>query len=492
MAVIKNELPVPVAPAAPSTGLQPIQWGALPEVANASPAMQMVDDPDLGTIQVPAGMDPGAFAAATAGARAEAQRKKQMQANMGTLGQIVAPLMEGPTQVYPQAAPVAAMAMGPNYKSFRQGQQQQIAAVAARKAEQERNALVEKQELARRQDEEKDRRQRLQVEMMRMKNDKDESAIRQQFDRSKMEQERMMADASREDSERDRLGREQLTRDQMASREKVAGMRAAARGGGGGGDGVDGKRAAAHQKYVQDRYKEYIDRGGMESDEAWSAAVTDAKRFYPEYYLEDAPRQFPVSATAVGYGRDPNVSNEATRIEVNRGVREGDIAVVDPVAAALMGNENTPAQAQAAPPSAPATAPPVLNASSVDELARLDDVAPRPAQESWRGMMPPGLAPPTDAQRAEYAVRNVPPPAPKPAAEVPKERPRTRMLPSSMAGGRDAAPKSAAPEASGPPTVLDANGIPHVDLGSVLVPVARWAALTPEQQKKAIEDAAKR
>ena len=98
MAVIKNDLPVP---AAPSTGLQPIQWGALPEVVNASPAMQMVDDPDLGVIQVPAGMDPGAFAAATAGARAEAQRKKQMQAIMGTLGQIVAPLMEGPTQVYP-------------------------------------------------------------------------------------------------------------------------------------------------------------------------------------------------------------------------------------------------------------------------------------------------------------------------------------------------------------------------------------------------------
>ena len=82
-----------------------------------------------------------------------------MQANMGTLGQIVAPLMEGPTQVYPQAAPVAAMAMGPNYQSFRQGLQQQIAAVAARKAEQERNALLEKQELARLQEQEKDRRQ---------------------------------------------------------------------------------------------------------------------------------------------------------------------------------------------------------------------------------------------------------------------------------------------------------------------------------------------
>lgn len=331
--------------------LKPIQWGALPEVANASPAMQIVDDPDLGTIQVPAGMDPGAFAAATAGARAEAQRKRQMQANMGTLGQIVAPLMEGPTQVYPQAAPVAAMAMGPNYQSFRQGQQQQIAAVAARKAEQERNALVEKQELARLQEQEKDRRQRLQVEMMRMKNDKDESAIRQQFERSKMEQERMMADASREDSERDRLAKEQLTRDQMASREKMAGMRAASRGGGGGGgggDGVDGKRAAAHQKYLQDRYKEYRDRGEMESDEAWQAAETDAKRFYPEYYPEQAPKVRTVTRSAWNAAQEKG--NDAVKAGLAQAKKEGRIRIVDDPETGGSAPGQAPAQAPAAPP----------------------------------------------------------------------------------------------------------------------------------------------
>lgn len=450
MAVIKNELPVPVAPAAPSTGLQPIQWGALPEVANASPAMQMVDDPDLGVIQVPAGMDPGAFAAATAGARAEAQRKKQMQANMGTLGQIVAPLMEGPTQVYPQAAPVAAMAMGPNYQSFRQGQQQQIAAVAARKAEQERNALVEKQELARLQEQEKDRRQRLQVEMMRMKNDKDESAIRQQFERSKMEQERKMADASREDAERDRLGREQLTRDQMASREKVAGMRAAARGGGGGGDGVDGKRAAAHQKYLQDRYKEYIDRGGMEQGEAWQAAVTDAKRFYPEYYPDEPPRGTPVSQTAVGYAFDPSVSNEATQTAVREALGRGDIVPVGP--------EKTDG-------GAPAPEPPKLS----------DFVGPAPT---------PYVESPADAQVS----------TPIPVQDGPFKTViidgRERGDTFGLFGGRK--PKEKPKKPDGPPTVLDANGNPYVDLGSVLVPVATWEKLTPEQRKRAIEDAAKR
>ena len=402
MAVIKNELPVPVAPAAPSTGLQPIQWGALPEVANASPAMQMVDDPDLGVIQVPAGMDPGAFAAATAGARAEAQRKKQMQAIMGTLGQIVAPLMEGPTQVYPQAAPVAAMAMGPNYQSFRQGQQQQIAAVAARKAEQERNALVEKQELARLQEQEKDRRQRLQVEMMRMKNDKDESAIRQQFERSKMEQERMMADASREDAERDRLGREQLTRDQMASREKVAGMRAAARGGGGGGDGVDGKRAAAHQKYLQDRYKEYIDRGGMEQGEAWQAAVTDAKRFYPEYYPEDATEVRTVTRSAWNAAQEKG--NEAVKAQLKQAKKEGRIRIVDDPKTDGGGGDPTPA-ATPAPEQAPASPPaPAVPATP----------APAPYDLSARA---PGVGAGPNMYTQDFAPE-IPPAAP-PAAQPP-------------------------------------------------------------------------
>ena len=437
--------------------LKPIQWGALPEVANASPAMQMVDDPDLGVIQVPAGMDPGAFAAATAGARAEAQRKKQMQAIMGTLGQIVAPLMEGPTQVYPQAAPVAAMAMGPNYQSFRQGQQQQIAAVAARKAERERNALVEKQELARLQEQEKDRRQRLQVEMMRMKNDKDESTIRQQFERSKMEQERMMADASREDAERDRLGREQLTRDQMASREKVAGMRAAARGGGGGGDGVDGKRAAAHQKYLQDRYKEYIDRGGMESDEAWAAAETDAKRFYPEYYPEDATEVRTVTRSAWNAAQEKG--NEAVKSELDQAKKEGRIRIVDDP------KTDGGAPAPVAPAPAQAPEPPKLS----------DFVSPAPT---------PYIESPADTQ-----VSTTIPVQDGPFKTViidGRERGDTFGL---FGGGK---PKEKPKKPDGPPTVLDANGTPYVDLGSVLVPEATWKKLTPEQQKRAIEDAAKR
>lgn len=408
--------------------LKPIQWGALPEVANASPAMQMVDDPDLGVIQVPAGMDPGAFAAATAGARAEAQRKRQMQANMGTLGQIVAPLMEGPTQVYPQAAPVAAMAMGPNYQSFRQGLQQQIAAVAARKAEQERNALVEKQELARLQEQEKARRQRLQVEMMRMKNDKDESAIRQQFERSKMEQERMMADASREDAELDRLGREQLTRDQMASREKVAGMRAAARGSGGGGE--DSKRAAAHQKYLQDRYKEYIDRGGMESDEAWSAAVTDAKRFYPEYYPEDAPYRMPVTDEALSAVAE--TGNPATLAEVRRGLGAEDLVRVGPAKTGGGGGDpgQAPAPAPAAPP-APAEQPKTV---------------PRPEDTSMLGKFKDLVLGQDD------------------------DVPEVDTLPA--------------------PTPHVLNGTPGVRVGDTFYPADRWASLTPEQQEKARRRAA--
>lgn len=456
MAVIKNELPVPVAPAAPSTGLQPIQWGALPEVANASPAMLLVDDPDLGVIQVPAGMDPGAFAAATAGARAEAQRKRQMQANMGTLGQIVAPLMEGPTQVYPQAAPVAAMAMGPNYQSFRQGQQQQIAAVAARKAEQERNALLEKQELARLQEREKDRRQRLQVEMMRIKNDKDESAIRQQFERSKMEQERMMADASREDAERARLAKEKFDREKMASREKVAGMRSAARGGGGGGDGVDSKRAAAHEKFVMARYTERL-RDGEDPRNAWLAANADAEPIFPEFYLKEPPRGTPVSQTAVGYALDPSVSNEATQTAVREGLRRGDIVPTGPAKTGGGGGDPAPA--------AQAPEPPKLT----------DFVGPAPT---------PYVESPADVQVS----------TPIPVQDGPFKtviidgRERGDMF-GLFGGGK---PKEKPKKPDGPPIVLDANGIPHVDLGSVLVPVARWAALTPEQQKRAIEDAAKR
>jgi hypothetical protein len=146
----------------------------------------------------------------------------------------------------------------------------------------------------------------------------------------------------------------------MASREKVDGMRASARGRG-SGTGEDEKRAAAHQKYVQDRYEEYIDRGGMESDEAWAAAVTDAKRFYPKYYSKD-PNQgviTPEQMAAVAYANPYSQEVVASSLDngTNRLAEAGEPGRLPNIAGKAPAAAVTPAPVTPTPAPAPAQAP---------------------------------------------------------------------------------------------------------------------------------------
>jgi hypothetical protein len=248
-----------------------------------------------------------------------------------------------------------------------------------------------------------------------------------------------------------------LTRDQMASREKMAGMRAAARGGGGGGgDGVDSKRAAAHEKFVMARYTERL-RDGEDPRNAWLGANADAEPSFPEFYLKDAPEVRTVTRSAWNAAQE--YGNDAVKAQLDQAKKERRIRIVD-----------DPKTDGSAPGQAPA---PTAQAPEPPKLSDFVGPAPTPYAES-----------PADAQVS----------TPIPVQDGPfktviidgRERGDTFGL---FGGGK---PKEKPKKPDGPPTVLDANGTPHVDLGSVLVPEATWKKLTPEQQKRAIEDAAKR
>ncbi len=101
-------------------------------------------DPLLGAVTAPEDATPEEINAALTPMRQQAQSRQMMMQGLGALGRTVATAFS-PAQEYPQVSPVAAMAMGPNYQSFREGQ---IAAIDRRQqAEQfaQRNALAEQQ-----------------------------------------------------------------------------------------------------------------------------------------------------------------------------------------------------------------------------------------------------------------------------------------------------------------------------------------------------------
>lgn len=141
--------------------------------------MAFLVDKMLGGIQVPDDATPDDIEGALAPIRQQRAGEALRQNALSGLGGAIQEITRPPIQQFPKVSGRAAIAMGPNYQSFREGQLGQFAQQTAARQTEDRNMLAERQNRMQMIQQEKDRAQQLSFLSAKLSNDDKDRKLRE-------------------------------------------------------------------------------------------------------------------------------------------------------------------------------------------------------------------------------------------------------------------------------------------------------------------------